>query len=414
MGYGIADLNKPALIFLCQRIPYPPNKGEKIITYNYVQHLRKHYRIFLGTFIDDPADWAGVAVLQGLVEEMHVDSIHKPWAYFNSIPRWLLGEPVSFALFRSSGLEAWVKRIGGEQNPVAIVAVSSNISQYAIELLEANRGLRPRTIFHYVDVDSEKFAAYAAKAGGLLKWIYGVEARRVRREEIRMAGYADVVTLVTDEEAALFKSILPGDGCKIDTLSNGVDVGYFDPGNPHPVSFEGHGATYIFSGNMDYPPNVDAVKWFSSAVFPLIKQRLPQALLLIVGANPTEEVMALAGDPAIMVTGRVQSVAAYMAKAQVAVAPLRIARGIQNKVLEAMAMSLPVVVSSGALTGIAAEPDKHLLLAHSPEEWAAACVGLVENPDKADRLGAEARKLILQSYTWDAQYLKLDRLLTAP
>jgi len=149
-------------------------------------------------------------------------------------------------------------------------------------------------------------------------------------------------------------------------------------------------------------PNIDAVTWFANEVFPSIRQVLPGAQFLIVGSKPTAEVRKLGGLPGVLVTGRVPSVAAYLAHAQVAVAPLRIARGIQNKVLEAMAMAMPTVVSSGALTESAPGPASISSAPRLPQEWVAACVKLVRDRDEAARLGQAARKLVLDEYTWEA------------
>src|SRR5262249_41173610 len=201
-------VSKPALVYLCQRIPYPPIKGERITSFNLLRHLTRHYRVFLGTCCDDPADRAGIATLAGMVAGLHVARVRRPWAYLAALPRWLLGEPISFALFRSRGLARFLDRVEAAERPVAIVTHSSNISAYAVDRFRRNGVGEPRRILHFADVDSEKFVAYAERASGLAKWIFATEARRVRREELRMTALADIVSLVTDEEAELFRSLL--------------------------------------------------------------------------------------------------------------------------------------------------------------------------------------------------------------
>jgi sugar transferase (PEP-CTERM/EpsH1 system associated) len=401
---------KPALVFLCQRLPYPPIKGERIATYNLLRHLTRSYRVFVGTFIDDPADRAEVDKLRAMVEELHVEEIVKPWAYARALPRWLLGEPISFALFRSRRFARWLDEVSARHEPVAIVAYSSNISGYAVDKFSRD-GIQPRRFLHFSDVDSEKFVAYAERSRGLARWIFATEARRVRREERRLTAAADAVAFVSDEEAELFRSVLDEHRDRVVTLPNGVDTETFDPDRRYEPPFAGQGAAFAFTGAMDYLPNIDAVTWFASKVFPAIRQALPAAQFLIVGLNPTAEVRRLGELAGVVVTGRVPSVAAYLAHAQVAVAPLRIARGIQNKVLEAMAMAMPIVVSSGALTGIRAKSGEHLICAETPQEWSEACIRLVRDREDARRLGRAARKLVVDEYTWEAQFAKLDRLL---
>jgi sugar transferase (PEP-CTERM/EpsH1 system associated) len=403
-------LDRPALVFLCQRIPYPPIKGDRITSFNLLRHLCSRYRVFLGTFVDDPADNAREPVLASMVEEMHISRIRKPWAFVRALPRWLLGEPISFALFRSRSLDRWLDAIGERHDPVAIVAYSSNISTYAVDKFRQGPRTR-RRILVFGDVDSEKFVAYAERATGPKRWLFATEAKRVRSEERRLAAGADWVTLVTEDEAALFRRLLDGHRERVALLPNGVDTAIFSRERYPDSPFDGRGAALIFTGAMDYPPNVEAVVWFARHVFPAIRDEMPAAQFLIVGINPVAEVQALARDAAITVTGRVESVAAYLAHAQVAVAPLQIARGVQNKVLEAMAMALPVVVSKGAMTGIAATPGKDVIGADEPQQWIDACLHLLGAPAEARRIGAAARELVLERYNWEAQFARLDRLL---
>jgi sugar transferase (PEP-CTERM/EpsH1 system associated) len=402
--------DRPALVFLCQRIPYPPIKGDRITSFNLLRHLCTRYRVFLGTFVDDPADDPHEPVLASMVEEMHIGRIRKPWAFVRALPRWLRGEPISFALFRSRKLDRWLDAIGKRHDPVAVVAYSSNISTYAIDKLRDGARTR-RRILVFGDVDSEKFVAYAERAEGPKRWLFATEAKRVRREERRLAAGADTVTLVTDEEANLFRRIFAEHGERVATLPNGVDTEIFSPERYRNAPFAGSGAALIFTGAMDYPPNIEAVVWFGRKIFPAIRAAVSNAQFLIVGINPTQEVKELARDPSITVTGRVESVAAYLAHSQVAVAPLQIARGVQNKVLEAMAMALPVVASKGAMTGIAATPGKHVVCADEPAQWIDACLRLLGDSAEARRIGSAARKLVLERYNWDAQFARLDRLL---
>ena len=404
-------MTKPAILYHTQRIPYPPVKGERILSYHVLRYLSRHYRVFVGTFIDDPVDRAEIPRLRELVEELHVDEINKPWAFAATVPRWLLGEPVSFALFRSGRLSAWVDSVKLAHQPVAVIAVSSNIATYAVENFNQAAGIAPPRLFHFVDVDSEKFVAYGDDAQGLKRWFWREEARRVRREERRLAAAADAVAFVSDEEGALFRAVAPEVSDKIKTLPNGVDTDTFSPDRRYVKPMETTGPVMVFTGAMDYFPNIQAVTWFVREVFPGVRAAVPTAEFFIVGSKPTPEVTRLGQVGGVTVTGRVDSVAAYLAHAQLAVAPLQIARGIQNKVLEALAMGMATVVSPGALTGIAATDGKHLVVAQAAEAWIKTIVALLGDNERRKVLGQAARALIEAQYTWEAQYAKLARLL---
>ena len=404
-------MSKPALVFLCQRLPYPPITGDRITAFNLIRHLTRDYRVFVGTFSDDAREVADIATLGSMVEGLCVADRRRRWSFVRAIPHWLAGDPISFAVFRSRKLSAWLDEIEALHTPAIVVTHSSNVSGYAVDKFRRVGAPEPIRLLHFADVDSEKFLEYADRAWGVMKWVLMSEARRVRREERRLTEASDLVAFVSDEEADLFRSILDAHRDRVVTLPNGVDIGTFDPSIAFEAPFERRGPAFVFTGAMDYLPNVEAVIWFAREVFPGIRRQLPSAQFLIVGTRPAAKVQQLANDPSVIVTGRVASVAAYLAHSQVAVAPLRIARGIQNKVLEAMSMAMPVVVSPGALTGIAATSGVHLVRADTPAEWIEACVTLVNEPERAHRIGRAGRALVMEAYTWEAQFLRLDHLL---
>jgi sugar transferase (PEP-CTERM/EpsH1 system associated) len=403
---------KPALVYLCQRLPYPPTTGERIPAFNFLRHLSSRYRVFLGTFIDQPGDEAYIDDVKKMVSGLYVATIRKPQAYLRALPRWLAGEPISYALFRDQGLSAWLDRIEREEYPEALFVFSSNVSTYAVDHFKRTHAPEPFRFLHFCDVDSEKFSAYAKSSNGLKRLIFQTEARRVRREEQRLTDGADAVALISQDEASLLRAGLTRHADRVVTLPNGVDSQRFDR-NLHPHSpFQGQGATFVFTGAMDYPPNIQAVTWFVQSVLPGIRARIAHAQFYIVGTRPTPEVKALEAQDGVIVTGSVESTAAYMAHAQVAVAPLQVARGVQNKVLEAMAMQLPVVVTQGAMTGIAAVPGEHVELAEGADDWVSRCVALIEQPERAQHMGLAARALVCDRYNWSAQFDLLDRYMT--
>jgi sugar transferase (PEP-CTERM/EpsH1 system associated) len=224
---------------------------------------------------------------------------------------------------------------------------------------------------------------------------------------------ADAVAFVSDEEAALFRTVVGDCNGKVVTIANGVDAEIFDPGKPWARPPWGSGEAFVFTGAMDYQPNIDAVLWFADAVLPALRAVRSQTQFVVVGANPAPAVKALANRPGILVTGRVPDVQPYLAHAAAAVAPLRIARGIQNKVLEALAMGRPTIVSTDALTGIGRPGMAPVIVADGADEWVAACLRVVEDPASAAELAAGARPFVIERFSWAARLRALDALLPA-
>ena len=235
--------------------------------------------------------------------------------------------------------------------PAITFVYSSNMAPYILDL--PNTGTR---VVDLVDVDSEKWRAFAATAKGPMRLVYRRERRKIAELEHRIALDCDLSALVSDAEAGLFKTQHPDRAGSIRAVSNGVDHRYFDPTLDHPPLYDTARPNFVFTGTMDYPPNVDAVVWFASEILPLIRASLPAAQFHVVGGNPNTQVLNLARIDGVFVSGRVPDVRPYIAHATASVAPMRIARGIQNKVLEAMAMARPVVLTAAALEGIAADP----------------------------------------------------------
>lgn len=401
--------SRPAVLFLSQRLPFPPDKGEKIASFNLVRHLGERFAVHVGTFVDAREDVAEIEKLRPYCASLHVGRIVKPWAWGPAAWRWLCGAPLSFALFRSAGLKAYVRRVIEQHQPVAIVTHSSNISDYAL-----TPTTRPTVrVLHFADVDSEKFAAFAATAKGWRRRLLALEARRVRAAEARLLAGADAVAFVSDEEAALFRRIADGDGGKVVTIANGVDANAFDPGKPWPRPAWGDRAALVFTGAMDYQPNIDAVVWFADAVLPALGAARRQTQFVIVGSNPAPAVKALANRPGVSVTGRVPDVQPYLAHAAAVVAPLRIARGIQNKVLEALAMGRPTIVTTDALTGIGEPETAPVIVADGADAWIAACLRVLDDPASAAPLAARARPFVIDHFGWAARLRALDELLPA-
>ena len=391
------------LLLLIHRMPYPPNKGDKIRSYHLLKHLAQHYRVHLGTFIDDADDWQHVPTVQALCASSHFAALNPKTARVRSLGALLANRSLSLDYYRDAGLKQWVARTMAATKCRRVLVFSSAMAQYAEPYPQARR------VIDLCDVDSDKWRQYAEKKSWPMSMLYAHEARQLLAYERKVARECDAALLVSAPEAALFQQLAPESVAKIGYFNNGVDTNYFSPGpgfaNPY---FVGE-LPLVFCGAMDYWPNVDAVSWFADEIFPTIKERHPHARFIIVGARPTPEVQALGKLPGVTVTGTVPDVRPYVAHAAVCVAPLRIARGIQNKVLEAMSMAQTVVVSPQALEGIKAEPGRDLLLADGAIAFANAVNGALAAPSPA--MGAQARATVEAIYGWASNLAPVVALL---
>ncbi len=400
------------LLYLVHRLPFPPNKGDKVRSYHLLKHLAARHRVFLGTFVDDPEDEAYVETVRSLCAELHVARLAPRTAKLRSLSGLWRNEALSLGYYRDQGLAHWCRHLAKRHHIDATVVFSSSMAQYA-ELLSGT----PQLV-DFVDVDSAKWTQYASARPWPLSWLYRREGERLLAYETAVAMAAERSFFVTENEAALFKGLAPSAVGKVDALSNGVDASFFapDPARDGPFgrsAAEGEAApVLVFTGAMDYWPNIDAVTWFVAEVLPALLQKWPALRFYIVGRSPTPVVEALA-SPHVVVTGTVPDVRPYLQHAGVVVAPLRVARGIQNKILEAMAMARPVVASSVCVEPIGAREGVELLSAREAEDFVSQIDGLLRAPEAADALGRAGQAMVQQRYSWDAHLAGIDRHLDA-
>jgi sugar transferase (PEP-CTERM/EpsH1 system associated) len=385
------------LLFLAHRIPWPPDRGDKIRSWHLLKHLAGLAPVHLACFADDEADAANLeglrAALGGRLGEAHVE-LREEGRAKAALRAWLGAKPLSLTLFDSDRLRRFVDGVLARHDIGAVLAFSGQMAQFVPE------GGRRRFVMDFGDVDSAKFADYARR-GGAMAPVYRREARTLAAFERATAERADFSLFVSEAEAKLFRDA--GGRGAVRAIQNGVDLDYYSPGiapigAPRPL--------IVFTGQMDYPPNVDAVSWFAGQVLPLV----PRATFAIVGRRPAPAVKRLAGER-VMVTGAVDDVRPWLAAADAVAAPLRIARGVQNKVLEAMAMGRPVVASPAAFEGIDAVPGRDLLVADTPEAQAGAVGELLANPARAAEIGAAARRRMSEAYRWEVQLAPLGAML---
>ena len=390
------------LLYLVHRIPYPPNKGDKIRSYHLLKHLASVYEIHLGAFVDDENDWKYEDEVKQLCKECCLVPMNPKAAKPKSLFGLFKGEALTLPYYRNRALKSWVDRMLKETKMDRIVVFSSAMAQYVSDA----EGVR---IMDFVDVDSDKWSQYAEAKPWPLNWLYRREGRLLLHFERRIAESFDASFFVSPHEAALFRSLAPESKNRIHHFNNGVDAEYFSPDRDYANPYREGEEVLVFTGAMDYWPNIDAVTWFSRDIFPLIREEKPHARFYIVGSNPARQVVELKKLAGVNVTGRVNDVRPYLAHARLAVAPLRIARGVQNKVLEAMSMAKPVVASREALEGIQAEIGTDVLAGSDLSATVAAVLAACRGEHA--ELGPRARARILQAYDWNRNLARLDAWL---
>jgi sugar transferase (PEP-CTERM/EpsH1 system associated) len=391
------------LLLLTHRIPYPPNKGDKIRSYHLLKHLARHYRVHLGTFVDDADDWQHVPKVQAMCASSHFAKLSPFLARLRSLGALLSNRTLSLDYYRDHGLRDWVADVVQANRIDRILVFSSAMAQYAEAYPGACR------VVDFVDVDSDKWRQYADKKSWPMSWLYRHEARQLLRYERKVARQCNASLFVSQPEADLFRQLAPESSGKIAHFNNGVDTDYFSPARDYPTPYPAGKQAIVFTGAMDYWPNIDAVQWFAHDILPSLLRDNPSLLFYIVGARPAAEVQQLQSLPGVCVTGTVPDVRPYVAHAALSVAPLRVARGVQNKVLEAMSMEKTVVVSAQALEGIHAEPGRELLLANDAGQFIRCISEVLAAP--VPTLGKNARAKVEALYGWDGNLAPVGSLL---
>ena len=391
------------MLFISHRIPYPPDRGEKIRAWNLFQHFGRKYRLHCGCLIDDPADWQHLPRLRPFCEDLAAFGIDKRRQKLRALLRFRPGRPLMLDYYRHAGLFRWAQETLVREHIDIVYIYSAAMAPYVLH----HEG--PRRILDMVDVDSEKWNAYARQSHWPASAFWAREGRSLLAYERQAAMACERVLFVSEPECRRFGELAPETQDRIDWCENSVDLERFSPDvaldNPYPDL----APRLVFTGNMDYWPNADAVIFFAREVMPRLRERNPAPRFVIVGAIPAPEVRALAALPGVDVTGRVPDVRPYVAHAAVSVAPLRLARGIQNKVLEAMALGRPVVASPQAFEGVRAVPGRDLLVGDGATALARLVGEVLDGAHPA--LGTNARRAVERGYAWPRVLAKLDCLL---
>ena len=392
------------ILFLAHRLPYPPDRGDKIRSHHVLKALAGIAPVHVGCLSESEIDLENEGALSldaaSWCMARRRRSIHAAGA--QAVWR---GEPVSLAAFRSRRLLRWVRETLRTRDIASIYVFSGQMGQYV------PHDWKGRLVVDLVDVDSAKFEAYGKSGTGFRSWIDRREARLLKAVESDLCARADTTLLVSETEAELLRS-RTNDESNIRALRNGIDCAHFDPDCvERETELADGGPHYVFTGQMDYPPNIEAVTRMARGIMPAIRRHLPGARFHIVGRAPTATVRALDGLEETHVVGEVDDTRPWLAAADAVVIPLAIARGVQNKVLEAMAMARPVVLSPDAATGIDAGHSEHYLVAEDDAAFVEQLRFLDREPQNATALGLRARRFVSETMSWDATLTDLPTLM---
>jgi sugar transferase (PEP-CTERM/EpsH1 system associated) len=396
------------LLFLAHRIPFPPDRGDKIRSHAILKALAARGPVHVATFGETDADMAAKADLSAIAASHLLvrRTISNLRAGLSALPS---GKPVSLTAFDNQDIRHYVARLLATRPIDAIFVFSGQMAQFIPPSFAG------RVVIDFVDMDSAKFAAYAKATAGPMKLVHAREARLLGAFERQMARRAQLSLFCSPAEVAEFRLGLGDPQVCVDPVVNGIDTVFYDPVGVGPAPYAGEaGPHLVFTGQMDYAPNVDAVVHFAEAVLPAVQKQLPDAQFHIVGRNPAPAVRALEGRAGVHVVGPVDDIRPWIGSADMVVAPLRIARGIQNKVLEAMAMARPVIASGAAAEGIVAQSGAHFMVARDDTAMIDAICALAVDRDRAAAIGAAARAHMLKHYQWDAQLAPLLAWLDQP
>ncbi len=391
------------ILFLAHRVPYPPDRGDKMRSYHLVRALAALAPVHLVAFAEDEAERAEAAPLLAQCASHHV-VLRRRSQVAAGLHALATRRPVSLCVFGDTGLSAHVRTLLAERPIAAIFGYSGQMAQYVPP------DAAPRFIMDFVDVDSAKFAGYAAGQWGPMAWVHRREAWLLARFEAKTARRAALSLFVSEVEATLFRARAGLPAERVVALENGIDVERYDPAGGH-VLPDLAGPLIVFTGQMDYRPNVEAVVRFARDTMPMVRARRPDARFVIVGRRPDAAVRRLDELPGVIVTGEVPDVRGWIAAAAVVVAPLGMARGVQNKVLEAMAMAKAVVASPAAAEGIAASAGAELIVADGSAAEAEAVVALINDRALALEIGAAARARMIARYGWPARLARLPEIV---
>ncbi len=400
--------DRPNILFLTHRVPHPPNRGDRIRSWNIIRFLQERANIHLACLTDEPVSEASRNELDRVCSRIEIQPLSSPARWLHGIFSLLTGGSATEGMFKCSKLQATVSDWGREIQFDAVFVFCSSMIQFATapELNDIP------LVVDLVDVDSEKWLNYAESASYFKRQLYRLEAKRVRQLETKIAECANAVTLVSGEEVKVFRKFCEAEN--LHAIGNGVDLDYFHPASAEyskPKTGDGESFKLVFVGVLDYRANIEGLRWFCREVWPKVREQIPGVELDLVGRRPGDEAWQLAKLSGVNLIGEVDDVRPYVWNADVVIAPLTIARGIQNKVLEAMAMAKPIIASPQAIEGTGAIAGQHLLAASEPEQWVHELQNLNCDRKLGEQLADSGRDFLEANATWPNRLKELSNLL---
>ncbi|NDP41108.1 MAG: TIGR03087 family PEP-CTERM/XrtA system glycosyltransferase [Aromatoleum sp.] len=386
------------VLYVCHRFPFPPKRGGKIRPFNMIRHLAREHEVHVASIVRSAAEAAEGEGLAKYCKGYAMGRVRDPVQALRMVARLPTPTPSSMGFFYSPGLAREVRQTLARERFDLIFVHCSSVAQYVEDVAGIPK------ILDFGDMDSQKWLDYARYKPFPLSLGYWLEGRKMERAEKRLAGRFDLCTATTRAEWETLEAYRTS--ADSDWFPNGVDGEYFAP-TDEPYDAD----TITFVGRMDYYPNQECMFDFCATTLPLLQAKRPAAKLLIVGADPSPAVQRLSKLPGVTVTGSVPDVRPYLRRSALMVAPLNIARGTQNKILEAMAMGVPVVTSRVAAGGVDAEAPEHFLAASTPAEYVAAMLRVTEDPVERRRLSAAGRARMLDRHAWDKSMQRLDGII---
>jgi polysaccharide biosynthesis protein PslH len=386
------------ILYLCHRFPFPPKRGGKIRPFNMIKHLAASHDVTVASLARSPTEAREGEGITSFCSNYVMAEVRNPIQMARMVARLPTATPSSMGFFYSPTLARRVREMLAREQYDLIFVHCSSVAQY----VESVRGI-PK-ILDFGDMDSQKWLEYSRYKPFPLSTGYWLEGKKLEREESRLASRFDMCTATTRAEWQTLTSY--GNGFESDWFPNGVDSEYFAP-SEEPYDRN----TICFVGRMDYYPNQECMFDFCANVLPRLRERRPQIKLTIVGADPSPAIKKLGRLPGVTVTGSVPDVRPYVRRSALMVAPLNIARGTQNKILEAMAMGVPVVTSGVAAGGVDAVAQEHFLVANTYEDYSAAVLRVLEDRTERDRLARAGRERVLRHHAWAYSMRRLDAVI---
>jgi len=382
---------------LTPRLPYPPDRGDKIRSFHELRYLARRHRVFCATLLEPHDDPQATHLLRCYCRDVAAVPVNRAGRSTRALARTITGRCYTEGYFHSPGLVRRLAAWGRKNRFDAVLAFSGGMAPYA-GLVSADR-----RVLDLVDVDSAKWRHYARISRGWRRMLYDREARRLHARELQWARRFDATVVINSREADLMQETASTGSLHV--IPNGVSL------PTGPTSAAATEPVVGFVGMMNYLPNVDAVLWFVRSIWPAVRRQVSGARLMVVGRHPCRQIRNLDGVDGVTITGSVPDVGVYLRQFRACVAPFRIARGLQNKVLESLAAARPVVATPAGGAGIEPCPVPGMLLADGPELFVRHLVALLTQPDLADRLGKTGRAFVAENYRWDDALARLDALL---